>query len=492
MTARPLALFRCDASPAIGAGHVSRCLALAETFGEAGWRIDFVVGADTLATAPALMTSGYPVRTLTENESDAAVLAEEADEGAALLVVDHYGRDATFEKECRAFAHKVLAFDDMTGRQHDCDILVDAAAPGALSYTTHVPAAASVLTGAAYALTRKSFLAARADALSRRDGRPVRNILVSCGATDPANATAVVLDVLKEAAPDIAVTAVLSSKAPHADVIRTRARGRMQLILDADNMAELMSKADIAIGAPGTTAFDRATLGLPSILITLAENQRGVARSLIKAGAALDAGELNDGFAHRLRDHLTALLGDGALRVRLAGAASRFVDGRGAMRILLACLDAATSKSGGVRMRMAAAADEAWLLDLQRQPCTRRYFRNPAVPSAEEHHRWMQATLSNPERLLFIIEVEGQAAGMIRLDRLADKRGTTHHEIAVAVDPQCNGLGIGTAALGFLRKLMPGATFDARILPGNARSLALFKRAGFAPLSNDLYRSVPA
>src|SRR5579872_7307234 len=126
----PLALFRCDAAPAIGAGHASRCLALAETMAEAGWRIGFAVSSETLATAPALAASCYPVRALTENESDVAALAAEAGEGADLLVVDHYGRDAVFETACRAFARKILVLDDMTGHRHDCDILVDAAAPG--------------------------------------------------------------------------------------------------------------------------------------------------------------------------------------------------------------------------------------------------------------------------------------------------------------------------------------------------------------------------
>ena len=88
----------------------------------------------------------------------------------------------------------ILVFDDATGRDHDCDMIVDAAASNEECYAGYVPARARVLTGPAYALVRRSFVTHRATALARRDGRPVQEILVSCGATDPGNATAAVLE----------------------------------------------------------------------------------------------------------------------------------------------------------------------------------------------------------------------------------------------------------------------------------------------------------
>ena len=120
-----------------------------------------------------------------------------------LLVVDHYQRDAVFERACRTFAQRVLVLDDATGRDHDCDILVDAAARSAESYAGYVPASARVLTGPAYALVRRSFLAHRSTALARRDGSPIKEILVSCGATDPDNVTAAVLDALDDLVDEI-------------------------------------------------------------------------------------------------------------------------------------------------------------------------------------------------------------------------------------------------------------------------------------------------
>jgi RimJ/RimL family protein N-acetyltransferase len=254
-----------------------------------------------------------------------------------------------------------------------------------------------------------------------------------------------------------------------------------------------MTGADLGIGAGGTTAYERAALGLPSVMLTLAENQRGIARLLTKAGAAVDAGPFDDGLALRLRALLPAILSDSAARVRLGTAAAGMIDGRGGLRIMVESVEPIASKEGTlIRLRLAKVDDEAWLLDLQRQPCTRLYSRRPAIPSADEHHRWMNATLADPDRLLLIIEREGQAAGMIRLDRKPDEGGAPRHEIAIAVDSQRNGTGLGGAALRLLRNLMPGAVFDAGILPGNDRSLALFKHAGFVALPGDLYRSTPA
>ena len=493
MTSGPLVLFRCDASPNIGAGHVSRCLALAEAFAEAGWQIRFVVGAETVSTAPALSKRAYAVHVLAGNESDVEALRAQASEGADLLVVDHYGREAAFEMACRAFARKIFVLDDATGRRHDCDILVDAAAPSAESYAGLVPAHARLLTGPDYALLGRAFLVQRAAALARRDGRPVAEILVSCGATDPANATEVVLDVLAEVAPSASVTVVLSSTAPHAARIRARAGGNFRLILDAENMADLMANADFAIGAPGNMAFERAALGLPSIQITLADNQRGVARLLVEAGAALDAGAIDDGLALRLRGLLRTLLADGAERNRLGQAGSRLVDGRGATRIMLAALGpVATKDDAPVSLRLADTHDEGWLLDLQRQPDLRRYFRNPAVPGAEEHHQWMERTLADPDRLLLIVECNGAAAGMLRLDRLPDRDGMARREVSIAVDSNCAKRGVGSAALALARRLLPCSVLEAEILPENRPSERAFARAGFRPAGANRYVNLPS
>ena len=350
--AAPLALFRCDASALIGAGHVMRCLALAEWLREAGWRIAFAVGKETVPTVPALAASGFRVCVLNDEDPEPEALREQASGRADLLVVDHYKRDVAFETSCRSFASKILVLDDATGRNHDCDIVVDAAASNEECYAGHVPAHARVLTGLAYALVRRSFVAHREMSLARRDGRQVQEILVSCGATDPGNATTAALESLDYVAKNISSIVVLSSRAPHVDTVRKQLHGKARLLTDVQDMAELMTNADLAIGASGSTAYERAVVGLPSILVTVADNQRGIARRMTEGEAALDGGALDRGLVTRLRALVESLLSDPDLRRRLAQAASALVDGRGALRIALAILDDDTAKDGAqIRLR---------------------------------------------------------------------------------------------------------------------------------------------
>ena len=94
-----------------------------------------------------------------------------------------------------------------------------------------------------------------------------------------------------------------------------------------------MTQADLAIGAAGASAFERAALGLPSILVTLADNQRGICRLMVKAGAAANGGDLGGALASQLHDQVTHLLSDGLARQRMAQAASALVDGQGAARV---------------------------------------------------------------------------------------------------------------------------------------------------------------
>jgi UDP-2,4-diacetamido-2,4,6-trideoxy-beta-L-altropyranose hydrolase len=334
----PHAIFRCDAAPSIGAGHVTRCLALAEALSENGWDIGFVVGADTPSIVSSLAESDFNIRELAAGECELQAMRPQACSKADLVVVDHYQRDRQFETQCRSFARKILVFDDITSRAHDCDFLVDAASIDATDYVAYVPRHTAVLTGPAYAVVRKPFALFRDQALARRDGRPVKSILVSFGATDPADCTGAALSALDAINDDAKVTVVLSSQAPHLDVVRGRLRGGRRLLLDveADHMAELMTEADLAIGAPGASAFERAALGLPSIIVTFADNQRAIARMMADAGAAAHAGEIDRSTVSRLQTLVKYFIGNSKARFLAGRAGATLVDVQGSSRIVQA------------------------------------------------------------------------------------------------------------------------------------------------------------
>jgi UDP-2,4-diacetamido-2,4,6-trideoxy-beta-L-altropyranose hydrolase len=488
---QPLALFRCDASPIIGAGHVIRCSALADELLDAGWRVCFAADQQTISTVPEWAERGFEIVPIERGPSEPAALASRFPEGVDLLIVDHYGHDAAFEKSCRQFARCILALDDGTKRQHDCDFLLDSAATESSLYATLVPADAWVLVGPAFALLRRDFALHRGAALARRGGRSASKLLLSFGATDPVNVTSAVLDVLDRVDHGMSVTVVLSSQAPHLDSMRRHLAEGTQLRLDAD-MAELMTDADLAIGAAGGTALERAALGLPSIVVPLAENQLGMCRMLVDAGAACDAGEPDAAFGVRLEPLLASLLNDADARQRMSAAASALVDGKGAKRVLMAIIGRVLLNDGSyVSLRLAEPSDEDPLLSLQREADVRRYSRNPSAPTADDHARWMRRTLEDPEIILAIVERNGTHAGMARLDRLGTRNAAMSYEVSIALLPHLHGRGIGTAVLSLLRRLRPTALLEAEILPENIASKALFNGAGFVHVNGDRYQQTP-
>jgi UDP-2,4-diacetamido-2,4,6-trideoxy-beta-L-altropyranose hydrolase len=471
----PLTVFRCDASPIIGAGHVTRCLALAEALADAGWRPVFAVRPETEATVTALPASGFEMLSLDGvPEEEAAEIGRRLGQRARLVVVDHYGRSAAFETACRAWAERILVFDDGTGRVHDCDLLVDAAASGEDQYCGKVPPYAKILAGARYAMLRRSFLQHRPAALARRDGRPVRNILVSLGASDIGQKTASVLNALAGKY-DAALTVVTSSRARSIEDIRHAADGRTRVLVDVADVAPLMADADLAIGAAGATAYERAVLGLPSVIVALAENQKGVTQLLCNAGAALDGGTAD---IAALVAAVSRMMEQTQARVRMAEASSQLVDGQGPRRVLWKIAGGELARSGStVILRQAETADQVWLLDLQQQPETRRFFRNPAIPTPHEHATWLRVTLADDQKFLAVIESDGERVGVIRLD-CAKSEGGRSYEISIALMPSVFNRGIGSAALRLVQRLFCGKLV-ASVFPENVASKRLFLAAGF-------------
>ncbi|MEZ5670386.1 MAG: UDP-2,4-diacetamido-2,4,6-trideoxy-beta-L-altropyranose hydrolase [Alphaproteobacteria bacterium] len=467
------AIFRADASPAIGGGHVARCLTLADALREAGWQCRFACTEQTPDTMPALAASGHGVDLVAGTDASLPTGCGDAD----LLVVDHYRLDAAFERAHRDRAGRILAIDDLANRSHDCDVLLDTT-PGrrAAAYAGIVPAATEFLLGPDYALLRPAFAAARRTRLPL-GRRPLRRIVVGFGATDPDNLTAVALAALAALARPLEVTVMLGAGAPHrAEVARLAAQVGAKLAPPDAGVAGLLAHADLAIGAGGTSAWERCCLGLPTVVLVAADNQRANADALQNLGAALVVPHPD---AALLAEALAGLLDDAAAVAAMAARAARLCDGYGVRRTLLAIAPPTTTAHGrALAVRPARSDDEALLLAWRRDAGTRAFARNPNPPSAAEHHDWLDAKLADPLCLLHLLLVGDEPVGVLRLDWRADLGGW---EVSLTVAPDWRGRGIGVAALDCAARLTGSEAQWAFIKQTNAASLRAFARAGFAP-----------
>lgn len=472
--ARPkLALFRADASAAIGSGHVRRCMSLAAALKRDGWTCRFAVGEESLTVVPELIAGEFEARALEPTAlRDAGSLARSAPDGCDLAVVDHYGLDRGYESALRGFARSILVIDDLADRNHDCDVLVDATAGRHADDYAARATGADLLLGPAYAPLRPAFAAARARRATH--SRDYRRMLINFGGTDPDDATGAVLTALSNThlPDDLHIDVVLGHGARHAArvtrqlAVMTR---QFQLHLDAPDMVPLLAEADIAIGAGGVSALERCCLGVPSILIVIADNQRLVASSLAKEGAARLARDGKDAAIQAM-----ALLDDRAARQAMSAAAASLCDGRGAARIAIWIDPERAKDAKPVRLRPVVTDDEAITLAWQQQPETRRFARTARVPTADEHRAWFAAKRADPDSLFSIVLHGGVPAGTLRLDRCDGG-----WEVSIAIDAARHGAGIGRAALASARRLVPEAPLLAQILLGNENSRALFARAGY-------------
>ncbi len=312
---KPLILFRCDASVSMGTGHVMRCLTLADELAGRSAECVFVSAAGTQDLVPALP---YPV-----------LPPEKLPFGAALAVIDHYGLDAAYEALVRSQTRAVMSIDDQPNRRHHCDLLLDQThGRVAEEYRELAPHNSVVLAGAGYALLRPQFAQARPASLARRHGA-LRRLLVTLGGTDPDNVTGQVIDAISRSGLALDVDVVMGAKAPHLDTVRAQAAtlAGAKVLVGVGDMAALMTEADLAIGAAGTTTWERCCLGLPSLMLVIADNQKDIARLVAGSGAALGATPAT------IAGQLQSLAAEPQALQSLSQAAAELCDGKGAARV---------------------------------------------------------------------------------------------------------------------------------------------------------------
>lgn len=475
----PLAVFCCEASPKIGWGHVIRSQALADELSCAGWKCEFWTDAETLASLGPLKDSRFKWIEIPGLGLDLQNFLQK--EPCDLLVVDNYRLDAEFETACRVWAHRILVIDDLANRPHDCDILIDqTAGRRAGDYTEFVGPNCLVLAGPDYGLLRPQFLGRRAEALARRsDMQQVDRVLVSLGGGDSGRLPALVLGAISDSGLDIQIDLVVGPSGIHDQELRRilpMLGNRVVVHSGVEDMAGLMVAADLAVGAAGSSSWERCVLALPTVMIGVAENQRAITQELSRLGAVEFGGWADQVDRAGLARLIADLAADPGRRGEMAEAAARICDGRGTQRVMLSILDAA-QRNESVRLRIMEASDEELVLEWQRHPLTRRFARNPGIPTREEHARWFRSRLSDPDCLLCMVIFEGAPAGVLRFDCIDSNRA--RREVSILISPEMHRRGIAGAALEKGRQLLPGVDLVAEVLPGNTGSERLFLTSGY-------------
>lgn len=329
----PRILFVADAGPSVGGGHVMRSLTLARALEAQGASFAFV---GPPAVSELLDVFAPDAARIAAEDLAAAAVREAFD----AIVFDHYGLS---EPDHRAMAQgrPVLVIDDLANRPLGADIVLDSG-PGrkAEDYLGLTPEHARLLLGPTFAPVRPEFAALREPALAWR-GEPVLRILIAMGLTDVGGITSRIVERVRPRIHDVGLDIVLGSAAPSAAGLAKVARRdpRLMLHVDTPHMARLTAEADIGIGAPGSSTWERCTLGLPSLLVVLADNQRAAARAVAECGAALVIDLADPEFDASFDRNLLRLLRDAELRRSLAASSAAMCDGLGAGRTAEAFLN---------------------------------------------------------------------------------------------------------------------------------------------------------
>lgn len=358
--------FRADASLQMGSGHVMRCLTLADALKTQGAQCHFISREHPGHLLELIGQCGHAVTALparqlslgTENDSvpqlahagwlgcDGATDARQT--GAILarlqpdwLITDHYALDQRWEQAVAPHCGKLLVIDDLADRPHLCDLLLDqnlGRQPG--DYAGLVPSACEVLIGPQYALLRPEFAALRPFSLKRRQAQPALcQLLITMGGVDQPNATGQVLEALKTCAlpADCRITVVMGLTAPWLTNVRELA-GQMpwptEVLVNISDMAQRMADSDLAIGAAGSTSWERCCLGLPTLMVVLADNQWPGANALQEVRAAHLIGHVNE-VATQLPLAVHSLQHSLEL-INMSSIASEVTNGQGAAKILRA------------------------------------------------------------------------------------------------------------------------------------------------------------
>lgn len=525
---------RADASLTMGSGHIMRCLTFADRLKQPGHDISFICREHDGHLADLIGQKGFAVQLLAKSKTADFIKqhahsewlgASESDDLAECqpilqalkpdwLIIDHYAIGKNWEQQAKRLLPnlKILAIDDLADRTHDCEILLDQNfGRKNKEYQPLVPSHCQRLLGTRYTLLRDEFANWRTRSLNRRKRvQQPKHILVNLGGVDNDNVTLKILQSLnafvQQSTQSFNVTVVMGKTAPHIESVQRFAKHASfacAVLVNVTNMAQLMANADLAIGAAGSTTWERCCLGLPMVLIVLADNQQVIAEALADKNlvkVVTDMATLDEQLP-RLLSELTDNY------KKFSRQSAKLVDGQGAKRVVHWIEFA--QKFQHCQVRQSTQADSQMIWQWRNHIDVRRWMFGQDEIALADHEKWYGKQLDRANVHLLIFEVAGEPMGLVNVTQMTvDKYQTlqlanTHTANPNSSNPNSSrqnektaswgfylspnspkgqgfGFALGVLAIAQIFNTTDIGKITAQVLAYNTASLALHRKLGFS------------
>lgn len=504
-------VFRADASTVLATGHIMRCLTLAQALQRVfiNARIIFICNKLPVNLSEKIAESRFELITLPfDIDSKSWQQLDDANASISqllpllspkekictplidLLIIDHYLIDFQWQKKLNKYCKKLLVIDDLANRKHQADFLLDQTlARKPEDYRSLVPPYCQLLLGQHFMLLRDEFSQLIHKAKTKRNNtKTINNILVNLGGVDSNNVSATVIRALidyqdKSTQDNVSVEVVMTSHSPHLAKIQNEVAHIhwIKVIVDCDDMARKMLAADLAIGACGATAWERCCLGLPTLAIVLADNQKVVCENLAHKGAIINLGDFAQLTTAAISNALDVFKNQPEIYSTMVDNCFTCCDGLGVKNVL------SRLTSSEVSLIPATKEDLDITFKWQSTESIRRYSRQPKPVEYQEHSQWFLSSLTMNTRHIFMIAFENEKLGVLRLDQLASSDNTARFEISILVAPQAQGKKIALKAIHAIPNTFDNSEIYAHVHRENKASQRLFQQANFNKIAQDSY-----
>jgi UDP-2,4-diacetamido-2,4,6-trideoxy-beta-L-altropyranose hydrolase len=494
-------IIRTDASNMIGTGHVMRCLTLAEQLMKANaqTKITFISRDFPGNLSELIKSKGFDVKLLEfseegkrqyaamlPNDDYAKWLGVKSKQDAQevldvitilnlntkidLLIIDHYALDLKWERLLRPKVEKIMVIDDLANREHDCDIILDHNFYLDLEtrYDKLVPKSCKKLLGPKHALINPKLKYAKENRARAGKGNSldqIENVLVFLGGADPKNFTDKALEkaLSSQQLKNCLFNVVLGKNNPHKLELKQKYAQYDNVIfhVQPSYYYELLEKADLAIGAGGVSQLERCYIELPSIVISVADNQVGICSDMIKANLLFDFNKLD-------------------LLIK-----SKNVEELSCMPLVVQDIIKNVNNSTSFRLRPVAMSDAKNIYQWRTDPKILSFCFSKDNFSWESHLKWLASKINSRSCVFLILESGDNQLGIIRFD-LLDKKSA---KVSIFLNPLYLGQGLGSVLLkrGMSYFFENNNNVDkviAEILDNNIISRKLFQKSGFKEHKN--------